>query len=89
MIKGRIHFLEDNMDIYELVQFFMKHNGYEVFPAVIGRDAADAAIKQKPNLMLMDLGIPDRVWLGCLQADQIQPDYKKYSHYCSFSACFG
>jgi CheY-like chemotaxis protein len=59
MTKGRILFVEDNMDTYELVQFFMERDGYEIFLADNGRDGVSAAIKQKPDLILMDLSLPE------------------------------
>ena len=36
MIKGRILFLEDNMDTYKLVHFFLDRNWHEMFLAVNG-----------------------------------------------------
>ncbi len=59
MIKGRILYVEDNMDSYELVRFILERNGYEAFLAVNGRDGVVAAIKQKPDLILMDLSLPE------------------------------
>lgn len=59
MSRGRILFVEDNMDTYELVQFFMERSGYEMFLAVTGRDGVSAAIRQKPDLILMDLSLPE------------------------------
>ncbi len=51
--------VEDNMDTYELVNFFLAKNGYETFLAVNGRDGVDAALKQKPDLIIMDLVLPE------------------------------
>jgi two-component system, cell cycle response regulator DivK len=59
MSKGRILVVEDNMDNYELVRFILERAGYDVFLAVNGRDGADAARFQKPDLILMDLGLPE------------------------------
>jgi CheY-like chemotaxis protein len=47
------------MDNYELVRFVLEREGYDVFLAVNGRDGVDAAIAQKPDLILMDLGLPE------------------------------
>lgn len=58
MSKGRILIVEDNMDNYELVRFVLERAGYDVFLAVNGRDGVDAARAQKPDLILMDLGLP-------------------------------
>lgn len=59
MSKARILIVEDNMDNYELVRFVLEREGYDVFLAVNGRDGVDAAIAQKPDLILMDLGMPE------------------------------
>jgi len=59
MSKGRILIVEDNMDNYELVRFVLERAEYDVFLAVNGRDGVDAAIAQKPDLILMDLGMPE------------------------------
>ncbi|MGE5375885.1 MAG: response regulator [Bacteroidota bacterium] len=59
MSKGRILVVEDNMDNYELVRFILERAGYDVFLAVNGLDGVDAARLQKPDLILMDLGMPE------------------------------
>jgi two-component system cell cycle response regulator DivK len=59
MSKGRILIVEDNMDNYQLVRFVLERAGYDVFLAVNGRDGVDAAIAQRPDLILMDLGMPE------------------------------
>ena len=59
MSKGRILIVEDNMDNYELVRFILERAGYDVFLAVNGRDGVTAARLQKPDLILMDLGLPE------------------------------
>jgi two-component system cell cycle response regulator DivK len=59
MSKGRILIVEDNMDNYELVRFVLERDGYDVFLAVNGRDGVDAARLQRPDLILMDLGMPE------------------------------
>ena len=59
MNKGNILIVEDNMDNYELVRFVLERNGYDVFLAVNGRDGVDAARLQKPDLIIMDLSLPE------------------------------
>src|SRR5512139_1118775 len=65
--KGRILVVEDNMDNYELVRFILERAGYDVFLAVNGRDGVDAARFQKPDLILMDLGLPEMDGWGAAQ----------------------
>ena len=73
MSKGHILVVEDNMDNYELVRFILERAGYDVILAVNGRDGVAAARLQKPDLILMDLGMPEMDgWLAAkkLKADE-------------------
>ncbi len=72
MSKGRILVVEDNMDNYELVRFVLERAGYDVFLAVNGRDGVDAARYQRPDLILMDLGMPEMD--GWTAAEKIKSD---------------
>ena len=59
MSKERILVVEDNMDTYELVRFILEKNGYETFLAMNGRDGVNAAKKQIPDLIIMDMSMPE------------------------------
>ena len=59
MSKGHILVVEDNMDTYELVRFILEKNGYDTFLAMNGRDGVNAATKQMPDLIIMDLSMPE------------------------------
>jgi two-component system, cell cycle response regulator DivK len=72
MGKGSILVVEDNMDNYELVRFVLERAGYDVFLAVNGRDGVDAARLQKPDLILMDLGMPEMD--GWMATEKIKSD---------------
>jgi two-component system cell cycle response regulator DivK len=50
--------VEDNMDTYELVKFVLETKGHSTFLAMNGREGVNAAIKQKPDLIIMDLAMP-------------------------------
>jgi two-component system cell cycle response regulator DivK len=51
--------VEDNMDTYELVRFILEKNGYKTFLAMNGREGVNAAIKQMPDLIIMDMSMPE------------------------------
>ena len=72
MSKGRILVVEDNMDNYELVHFILERAGYDVFLAVNGRDGVDAARLQQPDMILMDLGMPEMD--GWAAAEKLKSD---------------
>lgn len=59
MSKKRVLVVEDNMDTYELVRFILEKNDYETFLAMNGRDGVNAAIKQMPDLIIMDMSMPE------------------------------
>lgn len=59
MSKGHILVVEDNLDNYELVRTILELAGYDAFLAVNGRDGVYAARKQKPDLILMDMALPE------------------------------
>ena len=82
MSKGRILIVEDNMDNYELVRFVLERAGYDVFLAVNGRDGVDAARLQKPDLILMDLSMPEMDgWIAAekLKADEVTQSILLYA----------
>ena len=59
MNKKRVLVVEDNMDTYELVKFILEKNGYQTFLAMNGRDGVNAAVKQMPDLIIMDMAMPE------------------------------
>ena len=59
MGKGNILVVEDNMDNFELVRFVLEQAGYDVLLAMNGREGVSAARLQKPDLILMDLSMPE------------------------------
>lgn len=58
--KSRVKILviEDDQDIQELVEFLLTRAGYQVLKALDGRSGLEMAESEKPNLILLDLGIP-------------------------------
>jgi two-component system cell cycle response regulator DivK len=82
MSKGRILVVEDNMDNYELVRFVLERAGYDVFLAMNGRDGVAAARLQKPDLILMDLTMPEMDgWVAAekLKGDEITKSIPLYA----------
>ncbi|MGC8855858.1 MAG: response regulator [Anaerolineae bacterium] len=59
MSTGRILVIEDDIDNYQLVRFILEQYGYETFLAVSGLDGVDAARIQSPDLILLDLALPE------------------------------
>jgi len=55
----RILVIEDNEQNLYLVNFILKKNGYEVIEARNGEEGIRMAIQERPNLILMDIQLPD------------------------------
>ena len=49
---------EDERDIRELIAYTLMFAGYEIVQASNGADAVDCAVKEKPDLILMDVRMP-------------------------------
>ncbi len=59
MSKARILVVEDNADNEALVRFLLERNDYEVVNAFDGLDALKKVKEVQPDLVLMDLAIPE------------------------------
>lgn len=49
---------EDERDIRDLINFTLKYAGYEVVAASNGEEAVELALKELPDLILMDVRMP-------------------------------
>lgn len=76
MSKGNILIVEDNLDNYELVRTILEIAGYDAFLAVNGRDGVNAARKQKPDLILMDMALPEMDGWDATEAIRKDPTIK-------------
>jgi CheY-like chemotaxis protein len=59
MSNRKILVIEDNQDNYELVRFLLEHAGHEVIAAFDGVRGLHMAHEQLPDLILLDLAIPE------------------------------
>ena len=57
--KKRILIVEDNGANLYLISFILKNSGYEVIQAREGTKGVALAIKEKPDLIIMDIQLPD------------------------------
>jgi DNA-binding response OmpR family regulator len=49
---------EDGDDFRSMLRQFLEANGYRILEAVNGREAVAVALGERPDLVLMDLGLP-------------------------------
>ena len=57
-LQGRVLLVDDNNDIRDLLTRLLKKQGVLVIPAVDGRQGVEAALKEMPDLVLMDMEMP-------------------------------
>jgi two-component system cell cycle response regulator DivK len=51
--------VEDNEKNMKLVRDVLRHKGYDTLEAVTGEDGVRQAIEHRPDLVLMDIQLPD------------------------------
>lgn len=56
--RQNILVVEDNEKNMYLISFILKKKGYEVIEAMTGEQGVELAIRDKPDLILMDLQLP-------------------------------
>ena len=49
---------EDSEDLRDMLSTFLGANGFGVLEAADGREAVEVALGQRPDIVLMDLGLP-------------------------------
>ncbi len=57
--KSKILIVEDDLDIAEMLNAYFRVQGYEVFTVNWGEDGVRAAQTVLPNLMILDIRLPD------------------------------
>ena len=50
---------EDSDDLRSMLRELLEANGYRILEAADGREAVSVAMTERPELVLMDLGMPD------------------------------
>jgi CheY-like chemotaxis protein len=55
----RVLLVEDNYDNFEMVRFLLERADYTVIGAHTGREAVKSARENKPDVILMDLSLPE------------------------------
>lgn len=58
MNRKRVLIADDFSDTRRLVKLLLEHSGYEVDEAGDGYEAVKKAVKDRPNLILMDIAMP-------------------------------
>jgi diguanylate cyclase (GGDEF)-like protein len=59
MSKERILVVEDDVDIANMLKIYFEAQGYETLTAGRGRDALEISRRQLPNVVVLDIRLPD------------------------------
>jgi len=57
--KVRILIVDDERPIRRFLQAALSAHGYEIFEATTGQEALNGVIQHRPDLLILDLGLPD------------------------------
>lgn len=72
----KIVYVEDDLEMIDLVKLILDRKGYEVIGALGGRNGIDILTEQKPDLILLDLMMPDVDGWEVYQMVKANPDLK-------------
>jgi len=51
--------VDDDKDVVELLRFMSDREGHRILTAGDGREGVDTAVKEKPDLVIMDIMMPE------------------------------
>lgn len=72
----RILIIDDEEDIRNILFYNLQKEGYEVFQAATGREGIEIAIAQKPDLVLLDVMMPEMDGIEVCQTLRENPKTK-------------
>ncbi|MBC8052637.1 MAG: response regulator transcription factor [Sphingobacteriaceae bacterium] len=75
-IKQKILIVDDEPDIRELLQYYLKKEGYIVYTAENGEEGIAEAIKCRPNLIIMDVMMPKMDGIEACRVIKNMPEFK-------------
>jgi DNA-binding response OmpR family regulator len=70
----RILLIEDDTDLYSLLQYNLEKEGFEMVGAQTGRAAVELCRSARPDLVLLDIMLPDSDGLDICKAIRRAPD---------------
>ena len=58
-MKYTLLIVEDDLDTSEMLRVYFEAQGYRVIPAYTGQDALEKCRSEQPDLILLDVRLPD------------------------------
>jgi CheY-like chemotaxis protein len=73
-MKEKILIVEDNPDCREILTLYLQHMGYQTLAAGNGESGVACSIAEHPDLILMDMSLPDMSGLKAASIIKQNPD---------------
>ena len=73
----KILIVEDNRENLELLKELLTLKGYHTVEATNGMEAIDAAVRERPDLVLMDVQLPEMDGIDALRALKGHPETRR------------
>ena len=65
---SKILIVEDEKKIARFLELELKHEGYDVITAFDGRSGLDTALEENPDLLILDLMLPEMSGIDLIHA---------------------
>lgn len=77
MSKIKVHIIEDEEDISDLLEYNLKNDGFEVSSSSTGQKGLVDVFESKPDILLLDLMLPEMSGIDICRAIRSAPQHKK------------
>lgn len=74
---GKILIVDDEQDIIEFISYNLKGKGYQIYTAKDGVEALKQAAQHKPDLILLDVMMPNKDGFQTLKELRQQPEFEE------------
>lgn len=80
-VQRKILVVDDEVKIVEVVKSYLEKNGFNVIEAYTAKDALDKFENENPNLIILDLMLPD------MSGEEICQDLRKIKGSNNYAYC--
>ena len=87
MNNPKILVVEDDSTVRNLITTTLKSNNYTYITAANGESAIAAATTQQPDIVFLDLGLPDLDGVEVIKRIRFLVPDARYRHFCPERGC--